>query len=497
MRRVEAVLISSLVGLAPAPLLAQGLPGEEPNLGQRQRRLTQADVTSGQLSLYELRRQGLRMFTTPFNRMDGYGDGAFDPNEVDTRAFGQRPTLQGNGTFLRVNGLDAQSCNECHTFVSTGTRPPTLGFGGVGTAVQNAIIMGSALDPSDSNDNRMAWAPGHSPDLDLRRDGKADFNGRFANPPFLFGGGGVELLAKEMTIDLRALLEQAKTSPAGTVIQLETHGVRFGSLMALGGGQVDLTQIDGINEDLVVRPFGRKGENFSMRDFDRGAMQFHFGMEPVEVVGAGVDRDGDGVVDEVLEGEMSALHIFDVTNPPPRFDRMDQDARRGLGLFNRIGCTECHIPLLQTRSRYLPLAHPEVPEDPTANVYAYIDLVRVGFTPAPGGGVLIPLFADLKRHRMGADLEESFEYGDLPNDAFTTGRLWGIADTAPYMHDGRATTLPHAIELHGHDAQFARDAFVALSPADQESILHFLGALRTPRRPNEELLRAGELRPPH
>jgi len=305
---IRGVLIGLTVLAAPAPLLTQGLGGEEPALGERERRLTQADVTSGRFSLHELRRQGMRMFTTPFNRMDGYGDGAFDPNEVDTRAFGQRPTLQGNGTFLRVNGLDAQSCNECHSFVSTRTRPPTLGFGGVGAAVQNAFIMSSMLDASDSNDDRVGWAPGHLPDLALRRDGQADYNGRFANPPFLFGGGGVELLAKEMTQDLHQLLEHAQVSPAGTVTSLNTHGVHFGQLTSLGAGQVDTSAVDGVDpRDLVVRPFGRKGENFSMRDFDRVAMQFHFGMEPVEVVGPGVDRDGDGVFDEVLEGEMSAL----------------------------------------------------------------------------------------------------------------------------------------------------------------------------------------------
>jgi len=175
---------------------------------------------------------------------------------------------------------------------------------------------------------------------------------------------------------------------------------------------------------------------------------------------------------------------------------MDQEASRGLGVFMRIGCNECHQPVMQTRSRHLPLAHPEDPEDPTANVYAYIDLVRVGFRPAPNGGVIVPLFADLKRHRMGADLEEDFEFGVIANDEFTTGRLWGIADSAPYLHDGRATTLTHAVERHGGDAQVARDDFMALPTADQEALISLLGKLRTPRRPNEELLRAGELGPP-
>ena len=37
---------------------------------------------------------------------------------------------------------------------------------------------------------------------------------------------------------------------------------------------------------------------------------FHMGMQPVEIVGDGVDADGDGVVNEILVGELSALEVF-------------------------------------------------------------------------------------------------------------------------------------------------------------------------------------------
>ncbi|HSR67929.1 MAG TPA: di-heme oxidoredictase family protein [Acidobacteriota bacterium] len=486
------------VGLAVAQI-------DQPNLpdGKTHAQVIQA-LQQGKLN--EVRQRGLAVFSTPFHTADGLGDGPFDPAETDTRAFGMRPTLQGNGTFLRVNGLDAQSCNECHTIVSNAFNPPVLGFAGVGGAVQNAIIMPSLIDVADSADDRVSFVAGHDPSLPLVFDGEADYNGRFANPPFLFGGGGVELLGKEMTMDLQALLDVAQTSPAGTVVNLDTHGVNFGFITSLGGGDVNLDDVEGIgftpekNEEcadhigcspedvLVVRPFGRKGENFSMRDFDRGAMQFHFGMQPVEVVGAGVDADGDGVVDEVTIGEMSALHVFDVTNPRPKMDSLTQQAENGFGHFVSLGCSGCHIPVIETYGQTVPLAHPEVADDPTANVYANIDLKKAGFKAGPNGGVLVPLFADLKRHNMGPGLEEDFEFGEIPNTDFTTARLWGIADTAPYIHDGRATTLFEAIEAHGGEAQSIRDAFLALSETDQREVLAFLGSLRVPDKPNESLV---------
>ena len=399
-------------------------------------------------NLDDLRLHGLLLFSSPFTRADGLGDGPFDPSEVNSLVPGHRPTLQGSGMMLRINGLDAQSCNECHTIVSNRTIPPTLGIGGVGGVVQNALIMPTVLDVADSSDHRVQYASGHDPDLSMAPDGVADFNGRFANPPFLFGGGGVELLAKEMTTDLQALLRKARGAPPGTRISLDTHGVNFGQVTSLGGGQVEV-EAEGVDSDLVVRPFGRKGENFSMRDFDRVATQFHFGIQPVEVVGD-ADEDGDGVAQEITVGEMTALHVFDVTNPPPAAGRLTGRAKMGARVFARTGCMECHRPRLQTRSRFLPLAFPEVPQAPDANVYVLIDLAKVGFQRVPGGkGVYVPLFADLKRHRMGPGLAETFEHPKIANDEFTTARLWGIADTSPYLHDGRATTLAEAIGLHG------------------------------------------------
>jgi len=484
----------------PPPNVDPGIEGPNHPDIESHEQLVRA-LNRGTLPLDDIRRRGLSVFSTPFNRLDGLGDGPFDPNETNTRAFGMRPTLQGNGQFLRVNGLDAQSCNECHSLLSAATSPPTLGLAGVGPVVTNAIIMPTLIDVADSLDDRVVFQPGHDPNLPLRFDGVADFTGRFANPPFLFGGGGVELLGKEMTLDLQQSLALARRSPAGTVVRLQTHGIDFGFLLSLGNGQIDLSGVEGVGPEhidavppeaaLVVRPFGRKGENFTMRDFDRGAMQFHFGIQPVEVVGAGVDADGDFLTDEVTIGEMTALHVFDVTNPPPFIGSLDPQAVQGFFTFLDIGCSDCHRPVLRTRSRSVPLATPEVPNDPTQNVYANIDLVRAGFTPDPAGGVFVPLFADLKRHDMGPRLAESLETDDpavVGNRFFTTGRLWGIADTAPYLHDGRATTLFDAIEFHGGEAQPVRDRFVALPPRSQRALIAFLKRLKVPVRPNEELV---------
>lgn len=446
------------------------LPGEGPRLGED--RISQAEIESGLLSLHAIRSAGLKMFSTPFNKLDGYGDGPMDP--MSPTEPGGRPTLGGNGSFLRVNGLDGQACLECHAIVSNASVPARLGIGGVGGSVTNAIFQPTIIDVNDS-----------------MNFGMAALDGRFINPPFLFGSGGIELLGKEMTAELQDLKQFASENP-GLTVQLKTKGVDFGELVFVDGS-FDYSGIEGIDQDLVVKPFGRKGEFATVRGFDEGAMMFHFGMQPVEAVGEGIDDDNDGVVNEIKIGEMSALVIFNTHLERPQEDRQFLSSLSGARVFSNIGCASCHKPSLSTDSRYLTYSFPEVAEDPEANVFYESDLSQkpVEFSKTKQGGLIVRLFADLKRHDMGPELAETF---DNPLDAqFTTARLWGVADTAPYMHDGRALTLGEAILMHGGEASSARDGYIALPEEHKAALLKYLLSLRTPRNPAVDLTRPDAL----
>lgn len=471
-RRLAPTLAFSTVLCAAAALVSAG-PNETGAL--RPDRPEQAEIEAGDVAFADLQVAGLRMFTTLFNRLDGYGDGPMDP--ANTLTPGGRPTLQGNGTFLRINGLDAQTCLECHSFVSAATSPPTLGIGGFGGANANAMIAPNDIDAAGLRD----------------LSGRAHFNGRFANPPFLFGAGAVELLGLEMTADLQALRLHALANP-DTDVDLITKGVDFGTLRANAGGDLDFSAVQGVDEDLVVKPFGRKGEFATVRDFDVAALQFHMGMQPTEVVGEG-DADGDGIVREALPGDLTALSAFIATLERPFAERLGDAARRGFETFRAVGCADCHLPELTTQRRALPLRRPEVANDPFANAFLSIDLTRapMAFEPVRRGGIRVPLFADLKRHDMGPGLAEDFHgASDQRNHEFTTARLWGVADTAPYLHDGRATTLGDAIRAHGGEAQGARDAFEALSDEREGELLAFLRSLRTPQTPAQAVVRRAQ-----
>jgi hypothetical protein len=470
------IIFSTPLALAEDPALKHDL-------------INQSDIETGALSLNEILKAGLLVYTTPFNRLDGYGDGPPDSRVVRSLP-GNRPGLQTKSIpFLRVNGLDAQTCLECHSVLSRASIPMKFSVGGFGGANNNAIFLPKNIDVSDS-----------------KGQGFASFDGRFINPPFNFGGGGIELLAKEMTVELQEIKAKAQRAPSGTIFDLNTKGISFGKVSSFGEGEIQL-DIAGngfaIDDDLIVRPFGRKGEFATIRAFDQGAMQFHFGMQASEIVGEGVDADNDGVSDEVTVGEMSALHVFLASLPRPRETKKSRDARTGEKLFTEIGCSRCHIPKLVTNDSDLPLSFPEVPTDPWANVFITLDLSekplgfrkrqnsvmneslsadlkRLGFNKRQNSGVEVGLFADLKRHHMGKELAESTANKQM-NPFFTTARLWGVADTAPYLHDGRSMTLSAAIIAHGGEAKPESLNFMNLSENQRHQLIDFLRTLRTPK----------------
>lgn len=448
---------------------AQSLLGEEPALGDLEHRTTQADIEFGGLSLVEIRRRGLDIFATPFRRADGFGDGAL--NYPDKITPGGRPALQNNGTFLLVNGLDGQSCLDCHAVVSADTVPATFGIGGAGGINDSAMFMTRAIDAED-----------------IQGNGFAAFDGRLINPPALFGTGLVQLLGKEMTQRLQRLKARALANP-GETVSLNVKGVNFGSIVASQAGELDTSGVEGIDEDLVVRPFGRKGEFSSVRAFDLGALMFHFGMQPIELVGELVDDDQDGVVNEILTGEVSALEIFVTTQETPMQLRLGEEERRGLKKFKAIGCADCHRPTLNTRSSNIDFSFPEIETDRSANIFYSADLTKApSAAKMKNNRIKVALFSDLKRHDMGDTLKENFHAATpKQNREFITAKLWGVADTAPYLHDGRALTLNEAIMLHGGEAADAQSNYSQLSAEQKNQLLAFLRTLRNPKNPNADV----------
>jgi cytochrome c peroxidase len=78
--------------------------------------------------------------------------------------------------------------------------------------------------------------------------------------------------------------------------------------------------------------------------------------------------------------------------------------------------------------------------------------------------------------------------GDRPHhpaatEEWRTPPLWGLRDSAPYLHDGRAGTLDEAIRLHGGEAEASGRRYRQLSPREQSALQSFLLSLAAPDVP--------------
>lgn len=411
-------------------------------------RIDEAAIESGSIGVDTLWQIGAQLFHHELSPAEGLG-GADLP-------FPRRFHSGFRG------GPDATSCASCHW---------RGGMAGAGDGADQAYLQGDGDRASSA----------------LPRD-----------PISLVGAGYVELAAREMSAELAAQREAlaafAKATGRVARAPIRAKGVEFGVLSVDSEGRVDPLELVGVDADLVVRPFGHKGSFSSLRDAVEDALLVHHGLQTSHLVAArprivaklgpypADDPDGDGVVDEITEGQLSALTAFVAMTEVPIEDVPDSPLvsvsmlAEGRARFVAIGCASCHVPTLELASTRWALP------SRTGGAPLVVELDREGADPklrprATDGRYALSLYSDLKRHDMGESLAERRSDRGVPSAQFVTRPLWGLAASAPYLHDGRAPTIHEAIILHDGEAREARDAYVALGEAGQAPLRVFLQSL--------------------
>jgi CxxC motif-containing protein (DUF1111 family) len=227
--------------------------------------------------------------------------------------------------------------------------------------------------------------------------------------------------------------------------------------------------------------FGWKAQSPTLDEFVRTACAVELGLEVPGHPQARDPRDpkaGRAARLDLLGEDCDALTEFVRALPGPGRRAGVRDAElvaRGESRFAAIGCVACHTPKL---------------------------------------GEVDGLYSDLLLHDMGDELGDSGSYNivtpapdeesetdGLPPafpsgmDAFAgpwqrarpasrrewrTPPLWGVRDSAPYLHDGRAATLEQAIAHHGGQGTWVADNYFRLSQSERAELIAFLKSLVAP-----------------
>ncbi len=404
-------------------------------------------------------RRGRQLFQRKFTMVQGLG-----PNELDGSGDINTDKAIGAGT--------ADSCGLCHG------RP--RGSGGVG---------GNVVTRPDSRD------AGH-----------------------LFGLGLKEMLADEMSSDLRGIRDTAVATAQAAhrpvSLKLIAKGVSFGTITGKPDGTVDTSKVEGVDPDLRVRPFFAEGSTMSIREFVVGALHnemglsasndpdlaaAHSGARVVTPAGMVLDGtkdkvDGPAAPDPVNGNEVDTavvdyLEFYLLNYFKPALYKQDEDTEKGRRLFDKIGCSSCHVSDLKINHDRR-VADLETNYDPVHGNFNNLFAVATplfktvddgsGYPslkqPAGGSFLVKNIFTDFKRHDLGPNFHERNWDGTMQTQ-FETRALWGVGSTSPYGHDGRSITLNDVILRHGGEAQQSRDAYAELSDHNQDMLIKFLNSL--------------------
>jgi len=386
---------------------------------------------------------------------------------------------------------------------------PTVGDG-VGD-INTDIAIGAGLSDSCAGcHGRPRGSGGAGGNVATRPDSR--------DAPHLFGLGLKEMLADEMTTDLRSTRDlavaQAQQKKRSVTLKLSSKGVQFGSITGNPDGSVNLSNVVGVDSDLRIKPFMAEGSTISIREFVVGALHKEMGLEASSdpdlttasaggraVTPAGMVLDGSKdkisappAPDPQNGNEVDAALVdyleFYLMNyfKPAHYQQTDR-TERGRSVFNRIGCGSCHVGDL-TINHDRRVADVETNYDPTHGVFnsLFATASPLLYTWDDGSGfpvmkqaagnsfVVKDIFTDFKRHDLGTNFYERNWDGTMQTQ-FLTRPLWGVGSTGPYGHDGRSMTLNDVILRHGGEALKSRNAYAGLWPGAQDNLIAFLNSL--------------------
>jgi cytochrome c551/c552 len=267
----------------------------------------------------------------------------------------------------------------------------------------------------------------------------------------LFGFGFVEAIA-DATFD--AIAAAQPVTIRGTVKRVTEFGR---TRVARFGWKDDVATLRNFASDAYLNEMGITNPDRPNELSNCALNKTQFGV----LLDAGDDpedqTDDDGRADtDKFADFMRALDV------PPTL-QMNGDANAGQTLFRQIGCNGCHVETIRTAdnpSAFVPPTTGGVAIDP---VLLEVFLDNEDIHP----------FADFLLHDMGS-LGDGITSGAAGPRMMRTAPLWGVRAKTKMLHDGRATTIPEAVGLHDGQGAAARNAFQALTAAQQDQVVAFL-----------------------
>ena len=409
------------------------------------------------------------------------------PTGFDNKSNGavDDPTHQADQTrFEQVEQLsdglgplfNAQSCRECHQSPVSGAASQVtelrVGHQGPDGHFRNPeipIAHGAEVITGRSLVNDRAICPNAAfptneiqervPETETIRAVRLSLN--------LLGDGFVEAVADQTLINLAQ--QQCRTS----------HGKICGQVV-----HVPIVEAPG---QMGVGRFGWKDQHASLLSFAADAYLNEMGitnrLQPDELTNLcnTVSEPNDTPGPDGLSDIDHFARFIRATKAPARDSQLASSvvAKKGSGLFDKIGCATCHVETLTT-----------APAGTKINGGTFT-------IPAALGSITFHPYGDFLMHDVGTGdgilqatrehygrkvfqiMSEYLSREDLQSsrNKIRTAPLWGARLRPRLMHDGDSLTFRNAIMRHRGEASHVIENFERLRREDQEAIMEFLKSL--------------------
>ncbi len=371
---------------------------------------------------------------------------------------------------------NAQSCRECHQSPVSGAASQVselrVGHLGPDKRFRNPdipIAHGAEVVSGRSLVNDRAICPNAAfPDTEIQeRVPDTETIRAFRLSVSVLGDGFVEAVSDQTLVDLAE--EQCKAS----------HHKICGQIL-----RVPIVEAPG---QMGVGRFGWKDQHASLLSFAGDAYLNEMGitnrLQPDEVTklcNTASEPNNTPGADGLADIDHFA-RFMRATKAPARDSQLANGAaaKRGLGLFVKIGCATCHIETLTTASAGTKINGGTFVIPPALGAVAfhpYSDFLM--HDVGTGDGILqatrehygTRVFQMMSDYMSKQDFEGS-------RNKIRTAPLWGVRLRPRLMHDGASLTFRDAILRHRGEAYEATERFEKLKKEDQEAISEFLKSL--------------------
>ena len=363
------------------------------------------------------------------------------------------PIAEGDGLGPVFNGT---SCAECHSLGGLG------GGGGLKHNVKTFEVVATRVDKNFHNGqvhSRAVTVGLKESEEKLRklhpivpgglvssiRDGaKKDFDPVgvvSTNSTAIFGAGWIDRIPTQA---IRFQANNQAYEATRRELTGDFAGVSQGRMRVLADGRIGR--------------FGWKAQFATLEDFVAAACSNEIGLgTPVRAQATPIGETPKKITPDLNAQKFESLVAFVEGLPrpaaiEPRDPAERRAALRGKELFNSIGCSCCHTESLGgVGGLYSDLLLHTI-EDPILVPIGYYDVANLE-TPLPP---------------------------DHPKpEEWRTAPLWGVADSAPYFHDGASPTLHDAILRHRGAATNVMQKYRNLG-SGADDIVAFLRTLKAP-----------------